>query len=87
MLSRNCLGFAAAPNTWQACLGTRELVSSVCGLVVLCRSGAADLRPARRGYRLCLCLYPGKAWLQAAALMQDCRVGMAVRQRARKCWL
>ena len=84
MLSRNCLGFAAAPNT---CLGTRELVSSVCGLVVLCRSGAADLRPARRGYRLCLCLYPGKAWPQAAALMQDCRVGMAVRQRARKRWL
>ena len=82
MLSRNCLGFAAAPN--NACLGTRELVSSVCGLVVLCRSGAADLRPARRGYRLCFCLYPGKAWPQAAALMQDCRVGMAVRQRARK---
>ena len=81
MLSRNCLGFASAPNT---CLGTRELVSSVCGFVVLCRSGAADLRPARRGYRLCLCLYPGKAWPQAAALMQDCRVGMAVRQRARK---
>ena len=85
MLSRNCLGFAAAPN--NACLGTRELVSSVCGLVVLCRSGAADLRSARRGYRLCLCLYPGKAWPQAAALMQDCRVGMAVRQRARKRWL
>ena len=81
MLSRNCLGFAAAPNTFP---GPRELVSSVCGLVVLCRSGAADLRPARRGYRLCLCLYPGKAWPQAAALMQDCRVGMAVRQRARK---